>query len=70
MCSGKVYRVHKFVLSMCSEYFETMFEEITERNPLVVITGVEAEELEYLLKYMYNGRWVANSNSILTISQL
>ncbi|XP_042233584.1 zinc finger and BTB domain-containing protein 7C-like isoform X8 [Homarus americanus] len=54
-CEGKFYPVHKLVLSTCSEYFESMFEQTPCKHPVVVLKDVKPEELEALLSYMYAG---------------
>ncbi|XP_045582586.1 protein tramtrack, beta isoform isoform X18 [Procambarus clarkii] len=54
-CEGKFYPVHKLVLSTCSEYFESMFEQTPCKHPIVVLKDVKPEELEALLSYMYAG---------------
>ena len=54
-CDGKFYKVHKLVLSTCSEYFEQMFEETQCKHPVIVLKDIRSEELESLLSYMYVG---------------
>lgn len=54
-CEGKFYKVHKLVLSTCSEYFEQMFEETQCKHPVIVLKDIKSEELESLLSYMYIG---------------
>ncbi|XP_069944001.1 zinc finger and BTB domain-containing protein 7C-like isoform X6 [Cherax quadricarinatus] len=54
-CEGKFYPVHKLVLSTCSEYFESMFEQTPCKHPIVVLKDVKPDELEALLSYMYAG---------------
>ncbi|XP_071514980.1 uncharacterized protein [Panulirus ornatus] len=54
-CEGKFYPVHKLVLSTCSEYFESMFEQTPCKHPIIVLKDVKPDELEALLSYMYAG---------------
>merc|ERR1719423_597969 len=54
-CDGKFYKVHKLVMSTCSEYFEQMFEQTDCKNPVIVLKDIRSEELESLLSYMYVG---------------
>jgi len=54
-CDGKFYKVHKLVMSTCSEYFEQMFEQTDCKNPVIVLKDIKSEELESLLSYMYVG---------------
>ncbi|XP_066970410.1 protein abrupt-like isoform X14 [Macrobrachium rosenbergii] len=54
-CEGKFYRVHKLVLSTCSEYFEVMFENTPCKHPVIVLNHIKHDEIEALLSYMYAG---------------
>lgn len=54
-CDGHYYSLHKFVLSVCSEYFEEMFERTDCKHPVIVLNGVKCDVLESLLNYMYIG---------------
>ncbi|XP_018015827.1 broad-complex core protein isoforms 1/2/3/4/5 isoform X3 [Hyalella azteca] len=54
-CDGKLYPVHKLVLSTCSEYFEEMFEKTHGKHPVIVLKDIKKEVFEALLKYMYIG---------------
>jgi len=54
-CQGKFYQVHKLVLSACSEYFESMFENTPCKHPVIVIKDIKPDDIEALLSYMYAG---------------
>ena len=54
-CDGKFYKVHKLVLSTCSEYFEEMFALTDGKSPIIVLKDIKGDELESLLSYMYIG---------------
>lgn len=54
-CQGKFYQVHKLVLSACSEYFESMFENTPCKHPVIVLKDIRPDDLEALLSYMYAG---------------
>ncbi|XP_018025595.1 longitudinals lacking protein, isoforms H/M/V isoform X1 [Hyalella azteca] len=54
-CEGKVFSVHKLVLSTCSEYFQKIFEETDCRRPVIVLKDIKHTELDALLNYMYLG---------------
>ncbi|KAG0701729.1 Longitudinals lacking protein, isoform G [Chionoecetes opilio] len=54
-CEGKFYPVHKLVLSTCSEYFESMFEQTPCKHPIIVLKDLKSDEVESLLNYMYAG---------------
>ncbi|CAL4067958.1 unnamed protein product [Meganyctiphanes norvegica] len=54
-CQGKFYQVHKLVLSACSEYFESMFENTPCKHPVIVLKDIKPDDIEALLSYMYAG---------------
>lgn len=54
-CDGKFYPVHKLVLSVCSDYFEQMFDRTKCKHPIIVLKDIRHEDLEALLNYMYVG---------------
>ena len=46
---------HKLVLSACSEYFKSIFKETKDSNLVVCLAGVQSEDLQNILDYVYNG---------------
>jgi len=54
-CDGNFYKVHKLVLSTCSEYFEQMFEQTDCKHPVIVLKDIRYFDFESLLSYMYIG---------------
>merc|ERR1712126_796650 len=46
---------HKLVLSACSEYFKNIFKTNKHSHPLLCLEGVNSEELNDVLDYIYNG---------------
>lgn len=53
-CEGNLMRVHRIVLSACSEYFRTQFA----RNPdssIFVISDIKFADLKDIINYMYSG---------------
>jgi len=62
---GKLYQVHKAVLSACSPYFEEMFVDNTNSHFIIILKDVKAEDLKSLIDYMYTGQ-VTVSQSELT----
>ena len=55
VCQGKFFKVHRFILSTCSEYFEEIFENTECNHPFIIIKDIDAQEIEALLNYMYLG---------------
>jgi len=46
---------HKLVLSACSEYFKTLFKKNKHSHPMICLEGVNSQELNNALDYIYNG---------------
>ena len=46
---------HKLVLSACSEYFYYIFKNNANAHPFFCIDGVNKEDLNKIMDYMYNG---------------
>lgn len=55
-CAGKLYPVHRLVLSACSDYFEQMFALTHGKHSVIVLKDVSTEVFEALLSYMYIGK--------------
>ena len=56
-CDGKLYPVHRFVLSVASSYFAQMFTSTcgNGKHPIIVLKDISKETFEILLKYIYLG---------------
>ncbi|KAK7068673.1 hypothetical protein SK128_004705 [Halocaridina rubra] len=54
-CDGRLFPAHKFVLSMCSDYFKEMFTSNPCKHPIVFMKDVRSEDMEALLDFMYRG---------------
>ncbi|GLH02526.1 Protein tramtrack, beta isoform [Gryllus bimaculatus] len=52
---GQYVKAHKVVLSACSSYFELLFSQESEKNPIVVLKDVKFQELEAAVNFMYRG---------------
>ena len=55
-CDGQFFSVHKFVLSICSDYFKEMFSKTQCKHPIVVLKDIKHTDIEALLNYMYAGK--------------
>ena len=51
----KLLKAHRFILSGCSEVFKTMLEGFHSSQPCIYLRGIKYEEMELVLKYIYNG---------------
>lgn len=54
-CSDGLLRAHKLVLSACSPYFEAVFRDNPCKHPVVILKGIQLQEMQTLLEYMYIG---------------
>ncbi|XP_018023201.1 uncharacterized protein LOC108679128 [Hyalella azteca] len=56
-CDGKLYPVHRLVLSVCSDYFADMFAATSAvgRHPIIVLKDIPSDIFEVLLKFIYIG---------------
>jgi len=68
----KQLSAQKLVLSSCSEYFRTIFKTNKNHHLLVCLDGINSQELNNILDYMYNGKvniYQENLDRFLTIAQ-
>ncbi|XP_069687144.1 protein bric-a-brac 2-like isoform X2 [Periplaneta americana] len=54
-CEGKTLRAHKVVLSACSTYFDAIFSQYEEKNPIVILKDVKFTDIKALVEFMYKG---------------
>lgn len=54
-CEGKMLRAHKVVLSACSTYFDKIFSEHEEKDPVVILKDVKFVDIKALVEFMYKG---------------
>ncbi|GAB0096343.1 Protein abrupt [Sergentomyia squamirostris] len=54
-CDRKSFTAHKVVLSACSPYFRKLLKANPCEHPIVILRDVRAEDVESLLRFMYNG---------------
>lgn len=53
---GRHLKAHRVVLSVCSDYFKQLFKGIDSmQHPVIVLPGVEFNDLYALVTFMYNG---------------
>ena len=46
---------HKFILSACSSFFQSILKNNPHPNPLIYLHGIDSQNLGYILDYIYNG---------------
>lgn len=54
-CDRRSFTAHKVVLSACSPYFRKLLKANPCEHPIVILRDVRAEDVESLLRFMYNG---------------
>lgn len=45
----------QMVLSACSTYFDSIFSEYSEKNPIVILKDVKFMDMKSLVNFMYRG---------------
>ncbi|XP_026809130.1 zinc finger protein 572-like isoform X2 [Rhopalosiphum maidis] len=66
-CQDGLLRAHKLILSACSPYFETIFQENPCKHPTVIMRGVTLHEMQSLCQYMYVGSVEVQENSLSSL---
>lgn len=64
-CEGKTLKAHKVMLSACSTYFDSIFSQYEESNPIVILKDVKFSDIKALVQFMYKGE-INVDNSELT----
>lgn len=54
-CDIRSFTAHKVVLSACSPYFRKLLKANPCEHPIVILRDVRSEDVESLLRFMYNG---------------
>ncbi|VVC39336.1 BTB/POZ domain,Zinc finger C2H2-type,SKP1/BTB/POZ domain [Cinara cedri] len=66
-CQDGLLRAHKLILSACSPYFETIFQENPCKHPTVIMRGVTVQEMQSLCQYMYVGSVEIQESSLSSL---
>ena len=56
----KQFKAHKIVLSAFSSVFKSIINDLPPNNPFVYLKGIQHQELELILEYMYLGEATFN----------
>ena len=54
-CSGYQLQAHKVILSACSPFFRSILKKNPHPHPLLYLKGVQYEEIQSVLTFMYHG---------------
>ena len=52
---GQQLKAHKVILSSCSPFFRNILVANPHQHPILYLTGVDMEDLESLMRFMYQG---------------
>jgi len=71
-CGSRQIQAHKLILSACSPFFRTVLKQNPHQHPLLYLKGVEFNNLQSVLNFMYHGEVnVAQEelNSFLSVAE-
>lgn len=72
-CDGYAVKAHKMVLSACSPYFQSIFNENPCQHPIVIMRDIRWTELQPIVEFMYKGEINVSQDQIeplLKVAQL
>ncbi|XP_068249865.1 uncharacterized protein [Palaemon carinicauda] len=71
-CEGRIFMVHRIILSTCSHYFEEIFQRSPNDNarPVIILNDTPVETIEWLLSYMYCGEVTIPKDSLSLLFKL
>ena len=57
VCEDKTkFKAHKFVLNACSPVFQSIINDLPQKDPVIYLKGVLAQEMKSILQFMYLGK--------------
>ena len=57
VCEDKTkFKAHKFVLNACSPVFQTIINDLPQKDPVIYLRGVLAPEMKSILQFIYLGK--------------
>lgn len=68
-CAGKMYAVHKLVLSSCSDYFSAILQATNCPQPVIVLKDISSCDFEALLSFMYLGEVNIRQDKLASLLQ-
>ncbi|KAK7871215.1 hypothetical protein R5R35_001080 [Gryllus longicercus] len=67
---GKSLKAHRLILSACSPYFHMLFNEESEKHPIVILRDTSFHMLQTLIDFVYNGKVEIPAGQLETFSEL
>ena len=57
VCEDKTkFKAHQFVLNACSPVFQSIINDLPQKDPVIYLRGVHAPEMKSILQFMYLGQ--------------
>ena len=57
VCEDKTkFKAHQFVLNACSPIFQSIINDVPQKDPIIYLRGVLAPEMKSILQFMYLGQ--------------
>ncbi|XP_064089526.1 longitudinals lacking protein, isoforms J/P/Q/S/Z-like [Macrobrachium nipponense] len=71
-CEGRIFMVHRIILSTCSHFFDEIFQKTPNDNarPVIILNDASVEAVEWLLSYMYCGEVTIPKDSLPLLFKL
>uniref|UniRef100_A0A0K2URQ6 Broadcomplex core protein isoform 6like [Musca domestica] n=1 Tax=Lepeophtheirus salmonis TaxID=72036 RepID=A0A0K2URQ6_LEPSM len=63
-CGSHQIKAHKLILSTCSAFFRTLIKSVPHQHPLLYLRGVDFNNLESVLCFMYSGEVRVNPEDL------
>nr|ACO13058.1 Broad-complex core protein isoform 6 [Lepeophtheirus salmonis] len=63
-CGFHQIKAHKLILSTCSAFFRTLIKSVPHQHPLLYLRGVDFNNLESVLCFMYSGEVRVNPEDL------
>ena len=57
---NSIFKAHKFVLKACSPIFQSIINDLPQKDPVIYLRGVLDPEMKSILQFMYLGSWTSN----------
>jgi len=57
VCEDKIkFKAHKFILNACSPVFQSIINDLPQKDPVIYLRGVLAPEMKSILQFIYLGQ--------------